>query len=258
MARPGTLGTLALSDTSRWLIASEAAWPQCKTFLSQHPCAILPLGATEQHGPHLPQNTDTVIAEALAKSVVERTRGLVLPSIPIGYSWAWRDYPGSLTFSTDTFQSVVKDVARTLDRQGCKQLMLLSAHGANVQPMKYAARELVDELGLQILRVFYPDLSEVMADAESEAWLPMNFHAEEFETSVMLHLRPELVDMSKAAREYPPRSIGYEMSSVPMGELSESGVFGDATVASADKGERWFAACVEKIASIWNEFLGDV
>lgn len=240
---------------NHWLDAATATWEECHDFLKQHSCAILPLGATEQHGPHLPQNTDTVIAEALASRVAEQSVGLVLPTLSIGYSWVWRDYAGSLTFSFDTFRAVIKDIARSLDRNGCCAMMTITAHGANPQPLKYTARELADEIEMKILRVFYPNLSEIISDAESPTWLPMNFHAEEFETSMMLYLRPDLVRMDRAVREYPPRSIDYEMSTLPMGALSKSGVFGDATVATAEKGERWFNACVESIVNVWQEFL---
>ena len=238
-----------------WLDAAIATWQECRDFLQRHPCAILPLGATEQHGPHLPQNTDTILAEALACRVAERSAGLVLPPLPIGYSWVWRDYPGSLTFSFDTFRAVIKDIARSLERNGCRAMLLMTAHGANPQPLKYTARELTDEMEMKILRVFYPNLSQLIADAESAMWAPMNFHADEFETSLMLYLRPDLVRMDRAVKEYPPRSMDYEMSSLPMGALSESGVFGDATVATAEKGERWFNACVESIVEVWREFL---
>lgn len=240
---------------ARWLDASTATWPECRDFLAHTPCAILPLGATEQHGPHLPQNTDTVLAEALAFGVAKASAGLVLPPLPVGYSWVWRDYPGSLTFSFDTFRAVIKDLARSLDRNGCRALMALTAHGANPQPLKYTARELVDEMEMKVLRMFYPGLDGIMADEDSPRWQPANFHAEEFETSLMLYLRPELVRMDRAVREYPPQSADYEMSTLPMGALSESGVFGDATVATAEKGERWFGACVARMAAVWSGFL---
>lgn len=237
------------------LDAAAAAWPACRDFLRQHPYAILPLGATEQHGPHLPQNTDTVIAEALARRVAERSVGLVLPPLPLGYSWVWCDYPGSLTLSFDAFRAVIRDVARSLHRNGCRALMLLSAHGANPQPVKYTIRELADEMDMRLLNVFYPGLPDILSDADSPPWKRMNFHAEEFETSLMLHLRPDLVRMDLAVREYPPQSVDYEASNLPMGALSKSGVFGDPTVATAEKGERWFEACVERIVELWNGCL---
>lgn len=238
-----------------WLDAETATWEECRDFLARQPCAILPLGATEQHGPHLPQNTDTILAAALARGVAERSRGLVLPCLPVGYSWVWRNFPGSLTLSFDTFRAVIKDLARSLDRNGCRALLCLTAHAANPQPLKYTARELVDELPLRVLHLCYPGLSEVLADADSPTWRPGNFHAEEFETSLMLHLRPDLVRMERAVREYPPPSLDYEHSSLEMGALSRSGVFGDATVATAERGERWLTACVTHITALWEQFL---
>ena len=171
-----------VSTQTRWLDAATATWQECRDFLKRHPIAILPLGATEQHGPHLPQNTDTILAETLAFRVAQQSSGLVLPPLPIGYSWVWRDYPGTLTLSFDTFRAVVKDIARSLDRNACRVLLIITAHGANPQPLKYTIRELADEMEMTILRVFYPDLEDILSDAESPQWRPMNFHAEEFET----------------------------------------------------------------------------
>lgn len=239
----------------RHLNAGTATWRECRDYLQRHPYAILPLGATEQHGPHLPQNTDTILAEALAAHVAEQSVGLVLPPLPVGYSWVWRDYPGSISFSFDTFRAVIRDIAQSLNRNGCRALMLLTAHGANPQPIKYTIRELADEMDMKLLNVFYPELPAIMADADSLPWKPMNFHAEEFETSLMLHLRPDLVHMDRAVREYPPYSIGYDMSALPQGALSDSGVFGDPTVATEEKGARWFHACVARIVEIWHKFL---
>ena len=234
-----------------YLNAATATWPECRDFLKRHPYAILPLGATEQHGPHLPQNTDTILAEALAKRVAEGSAGAVLPALPVGYSWVWRDYPGSLTFSFDTFRAALKDIARNMDRHGCRALMLLTTHGANPSPIKYTIRELADETEMKLLNIFYPDLTAIISDAVSIPWKPMNFHAEEFETSLMLHLRPDLVRMDRAVREYPAYSSDYDISNLPLGALSKSGVFGDPTTATAEKGKRWLQACVERIVQIW-------
>jgi len=243
-------------SSSRWLDAATATWQEVAKFLKKHPAAILPLGATEQHGLHLPLATDTLLAEELARRVAQKSVGLVLPPLPFGYSWVWRDTPGTLTLSFDTFRAVIKDIARSLHRAGCQSLLLLTAHGANAQPLKYTVRELADELPLRILHLLYPGLSEILrGTAESEMWLPGNFHAEEFETSLMLALHPDLVRMDKAVCEYPPRSVLYEHSALPMGALSQSGVFGDATVATPEKGAAWLEAAAEKMAQMWREFL---
>lgn len=240
----------------KWLESATATWQDVGNFINEQPHAILPLGATEQHGPHLPLNTDTLLADELAKRIADQSGGLVLPALPIGYSWVWRDHPGTLTFSFNTFRAVIKDIAHSLDREGVKALLILSGHAANVGPLKYTVRELADEIELSILHCCYPGLSDIIEnDAQSEQWMPSAFHAEEFETSMMLALRPDLVQMDKAVREYPPHSIQYSNSSLPMGNLSQSGVFGDATVADAERGEAWLKGSAQKITELWEQFL---
>ena len=108
--------------SNNYIDAATATWQECHDFLQRHPFAILPLGATEQHGLHLPQNTDSLIAEAIALQVGKKSVGMILPTIPIGYSWVWRDYPGSLTFSFDTFRSNIMDNDVRLDRNSCRAL----------------------------------------------------------------------------------------------------------------------------------------
>jgi len=240
---------------SDWLDAAAATWEECRDYLAAHSCAILPMGATEQHGPHLPQNTDTLLAQASAAGVAHRTCGLLLPAQPVGYSWVWRDFPGSLTFSFDTLRAVVQDLAESLARGGCRSLLIVHGHGANPNPVKYAIREVADELELRILQVFYPHLEQLRRAVDTAMWAGGNFHAEEIETSMMLHLHPDLVRMDRAVCEYPEPSIEYEMSTLPMGALSQSGVFGDATAATAEKGARFLDMWVERTAAMWMEFL---
>ena len=122
--------------SENYIDAATTTWQQCRDFLQRYPFAILPLGATEQHGLHLPQNTDSLIAEAMALQVGKQSLGMILPTIPIGYSWVWRDYPGSLTLSFDTFRSLIKDIVLSLDRNGCRGLLILTTHGANPQPIR--------------------------------------------------------------------------------------------------------------------------
>jgi creatinine amidohydrolase len=100
-------------------------------------------------------------------------------------------------------------------------------------------------------------MEQLKEAVETEMWSGGNIHAEEVETSMMLHLHPELVRMERAVREYPQPSIEYEMSSLPMGALSKTGVLGDATVATAEKGSRFEAMWVECSAALWTEFLGE-
>jgi creatinine amidohydrolase len=129
-----------------------------------------------------------------------------------------------------------------------RHVFLINGHEANGATMKYASRRLWDHAGVKVWRLFYPDLGAVMAEhCESPTWHGI-VHACEFETSLMLAVAPHLVDMSKAVREYPDRDRGYFQGGRPMGDLSESGVFGDATLATAEKGKAMLSIFVESMS----------
>lgn len=242
--------------TSRYLDASIATWEEAKAYLMRVPAAILPLGATEQHGPHLPQNTDTVLAREICRRVAERTAGYLLPPLPITYSWVWRNFPGSPWIGTDTFVRVVKDVVRSLERGGVRAMLILTGHGANQAPLKYAVRELADESRVAILHGAPFGLGEVAQDAESPLWHGTYYlHAEEVETSLMLVVRPDLVRMDRAVADYPPLPADFGHTAEAQGEVARTGVFGDATRATPEKGARWLAQIVETTAGVWRAFL---
>lgn len=225
--------------------------------IAAFPAVILPLGATEQHGYHLPLGVDIILAEALAVRVAEATGATVMPAMPFGYSWVWRDAPGSVTVESRTLEDVIVQVAESLARHGVRHVFLINGHEANSATMKYASRRLWDHAGVKVWRLFYPDLGSVMAEhCDSPTWHGI-VHACEFETSLMLAVAPHLVEMDKAVREYPPRDRGYFQGGRPMGDLSESGVFGDATLATAEKGEAMLSIFVDSMARALREICAE-
>lgn len=216
--------------------------------VGQFPVAILPLGATEQHGHHLPLGVDIMLAEGLARLVAQETGALLLPAVPFGYSWVWRDIPGTVSLQQHHVEAVIKDVAHSVSRYGIQLLVLINGHEANTSSMKYATRELQDELAMPVIYFFYPGLSELMAKhCDSETWHGM-IHACEFETSLMLAMYPEHVQMEKAVAEYPERPSLYGKSSESLGDLSESGVYGDPTKATEEKGRLMLDAFVKTVS----------
>ncbi len=240
----------------RFLDAATATWEEAKAYLARYPAAILPLGATEQHGPHLPQNTDTILAGEVCRRVAEQSIGYLLPPIPITYSWVWRNFPGSPWLRTETFVGLVKDIIRSLERGGVRAMLILTGHGANQAPLKYAVRELADESKVAILHGAPYDLAEITTEMESRFWLgAYELHAEELETSLMLAVRPDLVRMDRAVSDYPPVPADYGRTVTSMGDLARTGVFGDATRATAEKGARWLEQIVAGQTRLWNEFL---
>jgi creatinine amidohydrolase len=210
---------------------------EVKAAIKEFPVAILPMGATEQHGHHLPLGVDIFLAEGISRKLSEQTGALLLPSLPFGYSWVWRDIPGTVSLQQHHVEAVIKDVAHSVERYGIKMLVLVNGHDANNASMKYATRELADELDIPVIYLFYPNFNKIMEEhCESPTWHGM-IHACEFETSLMLAIKPELVDMNKAVREYPEKPRLYGKSSISLGDLSKSGVYGDATLATKEKGE---------------------
>ncbi len=218
--------------------------------IKEFPVAILPMGATEQHGHHLPLGVDIYLAEGVSRKLSEKTGALLLPTQPFGYSWVWRDIPGTVSLQQHHVEAVIKDVAHSVACYGVKMLVLVNGHDANNASMKYATRELADELDIPVIYLFYPNLNKIIEElCDSPTWHGM-VHACEFETSLMLALKPELVDMSKAVREYPDKPRLYGKSSISLGDLSKSGVYGDATKATQEKGEKMLSYFVNEMEQI--------
>lgn len=234
------------------LEVENLTWPETQSRLAENPITVLPIGATEQHGPHLPTGTDSFLAEEIARRVAMSLDALLLPTIPLSYSWVWRDYPGTLSLKVETVEAIVKDVARSLSRFGAKVLIVINGHGANESALKYATRDLADEIELDILYFYYPDLLELAKQVTtSPLWEGKDVHACEIETSLLLAVRPDLCRMTLAPCEYPPVPAHFRHSAFSMGALSNSGVFGDATAATPEKGrfilERTVARILESI-----------
>lgn len=240
------------------LVLDEMKRPEVEETFRRDLIAILPIGATEQHGPHLPYGTDTFAAVELAKRLNSKLEnGILLPPISFGYSWVWKNIPGSIVLREDTIKSLIKDIAMSLSRNGCRKLVLINGHEANNRPIKFAIREsLDDEVDIKILYFFYPDMDKfIKNDMESELWNGMP-HACEFETSIMLAVNKNMVDMSKAVEEYPVMHSDFGFSDDYLGSISKSGVFGDATKASKEKGEKIFQYALDRIQVVLKNLWG--
>ncbi len=238
-----------------WIDARGATMDEIAAFAKAYPFAILPVGSFEQHGPHLPLDTDNRIAEAMALETAKRSVGMVLPVLNVGYAWVWRGKPGILTFRFETYMAMIRDIAESLAGWGVKAVFVLSAHGSNPQPVKHAIRELIHEKhDIAVLNSLYTGLDEMLAEAESERW-HNDIHAEEIETALMLAIAPDLVHMDRAAADYPPVPDDYGRSELSMGMFMRSGVFGDPTPATAEKGRRWLEIGGRRSAELWLGYL---
>jgi creatinine amidohydrolase len=240
--------------------------PEVATRLSAASVLIQPVGAIEQHGPHLPLSTDLVIAAELAESVVA-THGddldlWLLP--PLAYTksneHAWA--PGTIWLSPATLLSVLDDLGRSLSTLPARKVVFLNGHGGNSALLAVANRELRLAHGLLTFLMHPSQPRDSGGAAHDHDELGMGVHAGRDETSVMLHLRPELVDMSLAVRSVPESLAGARHvrfgGSASFGwssdDLAENGVIGDPTLASAELGARLWdgmtATAAETLAEI--------
>ncbi|MGV8049591.1 MAG: creatininase family protein [Anaerolineaceae bacterium] len=215
--------------------------------------AILPIGAVEQHGNHLPLGTDNYLANIISNEVANQVNGVILPGVPFGYSWVWQDIPGTITIQHHNLELYLLDIFKSVERSGFQKLVIINGHESNNTILKYAVRDYSEMSNFRIFYFFYPKFEETWKElCESDTWFGM-MHACEFETSLMLATHPQLVKMERAIREYPPYSAKYRNSNQQLGELSKSGVFGDPTKADKDKGISLLDRFIREIVKVINE-----
>lgn len=226
-------------------------WPQAADRLSRGltPAAstlIIPLGATEQHGPHLPLETDTVIAGAWAAAVAMRLPALVAPPLPYGASGEHQAFAGTLSIGHETLQSVIVELARSA-RGAVGRVVVLSGHAGNLDTLHAVRRRLSHEGHNVVVMVpVWPRRPPHVIDA----------HAGRTETSLMLHLRPDLVDREQLGPPLGP-AVGHPVGEKrPLAEImdqlrtegvigvSPSGILGDVADAGADEGRELFEELV--------------
>lgn len=207
--------------------------------ISEKVTAILPVGAVEAHGPHLPLSTDNLLAEEMSNRLAERVNAFVLPTLSYGQVWSLRNFPGSINVSNESLINFIYDIGSSIHKQGFKSFVLMNGHLGNSTALKEAARKLYDEFpGLKVYYFFYPGMNEYVKDVrETQASHTTYFHACEIETSYMLYLVPDLVNMDKAIKDIPAILMEADVTPTPWETFTESAVLGDATLADAKKGE---------------------
>jgi creatinine amidohydrolase len=212
---------------------------------------LLPVGSVEPHGTHLPLGTDTIIAEALANAVSTRTGWPVLPTIQYGFIYGLRDFPGSVSIQEDLLQSLILGIGKELKRYKFKMLAVVNCHIPNSAAVTHALFKALTKDDIPGVNLTFPGYEEAYSKyCKSKLWRPGIFHADELETSIMLYLRPDLVRMENAKKNYPkpPETFGFYPHSWK--EFSDISVIGDPTLASKKKGELLFNFFVEKIIAL--------
>jgi creatinine amidohydrolase len=239
-----------------FLDGASASWTDVRTHLAEGRPVVLPFGAYEQHGPHLPLCTDTVMATHLARPVAERVGGLLLPSVAYGETSNNAGFPGTVSLSFDTVRSIALDICTALVRHGARSLVIVNGDFGNQAPLKLASREAHERLEFPVLVVDYPGLPAIAAQVcETPPAGPGFYHADELETSVMLAAAPHSVRMERAMAEYPAFPPTYPAAFAGLETISTSGVFGDPRAATADKGRLLLDRLVDEATILVQAFL---
>lgn len=249
------------------VLLETVAWPVAQRLMAEDLVVVVPVGAaTKEHGPHLPLGTDFFVADALRRELAERVRVVCLPVVNYGYYPAFVDWPGSVSVGPETFARYVGDIVRSLAGQGWRRFLVLNTGVSTTGPLDFACRELVSELGVRVAMTRELGASTWMRLREEAA----GTHAGESETSLMLAVCPHLVDRGLAPREImakpapfqtgagrPPLAALYgPMVPGPDGPpdlVTASGIHGDATLASEEKGRALLAAMVSDLLVVVRE-----
>jgi len=228
----------------RW---SEQAWPELTALADAPDVGLVPVGATEQHGPHLPTGTDTLIASALCDATSERTGAPVLPAVAIGCSYGHGSaLPGQLSLSPELLAAVLREYAGWAASSALTRLLFVNAHFGNVGALLSATDE---------LRLRRPDLrvgianwwaldpvvaAEMAADGD-------DVHANRAETALMMHIAPELVHLDRVLDADDPDRTGPLVFRYTAPVLSTNGVTGRPSEATSDLGAKLFALTVDAL-----------
>jgi len=233
-------------------------WPEAEARLAEVDVAILPVGAIEQHGPHLPLDTDAYDAQHLAHQVAAACtapKPVVLPLIAYGVSYHHGDFAGTISVSPNTLSAMVHEVGLSAAHNGIKKLVIVNGHGGNTPALNFAA-----QLINRDTRIFTCVDSGETSDADvlGMTETPNDVHAGEIETSTTLALRPELVQLDKVEALVPKFSSHYLDFTSKRGvtwhartaRISPSGVLGDPTKATREKGERMWAVMIRNLVEL--------
>jgi len=228
---------------------------------------IQPIGAIEQHGPHLPIAVDSAISLGVLGKALEQLESDIpayaLPCLYYGKSNEHDGFPGTITLSATTLLSVIKEMATSIYHAGFRKLVLMNSHGGQPQIMEIAARDLHQKhVDFAVFPLFTWRVPHVTGDLLTDQEKEYGIHAGDAETSIMLALMPKQVKMELAVKEYPqglPQKSLLDMEGKLTfawltRELSKSGVMGDATAATQAKGDR----ILQSVADGWVKVIRDI
>ncbi|MCF6193887.1 MAG: creatininase family protein [Kangiellaceae bacterium] len=237
---------------------ANVSWPEANKLIETQ-TVIIPFAAgAKEHGPHLPMSTDQIVLEYLLAQAKVNSNVIIAPAILHGWFPAFRQYPGTEVSDPTIFQDYVRSVAESLVRSGAKRIVFINMGitKATGLPIAIVARDIRVDHKIPTLVISWDDLET--AEAEPLLKQERGGHADEGETSIILHLRPDLVNMSKAVKDYgreKKAQIGYAPGKFD--RTADVGVYGDPTLAEANKGRKILAIMVKNWLLALEQFEGN-
>lgn len=253
---------MRVENMKRDHILGELTWPEAEKRFMETDTALLPVGAVEQHGPHLPLDTDSFDAEYLAELVAEKCtdpKPLVLPAVNYGVSYHHEDFSGTISIGPETLSKIVYEIGISAASHGIKKFVVINGHGGNAPALHFASQMINRDAHIfTCVDSGETSDSDILAITET----PNDVHAGEIETSTALASRPHLVQLEKIKKFIPrfpikylnfssKRSVGWYARTL---KISPSGVIGDPTKASAEKGRDIWELMVRHLV----EFVEDL
>lgn len=242
-------------------------WPEVSS-AAPGAVAVLPIAATEQHGPHLPVSTDACIGTALAEGLEQRCPGFVMlcPTLSFGASHHHLAFGGTLSLRPELFASVVMDLVQSLLSGGFRQIVLLNSHGGNIAPVRLALAQLaLSSPPSNIALATYWEMAGTVFAGDAPMESPALSHACEYESSLMLHLHPALVHLERADRSKSPAAnawIGWEEDVPYRGislarrteNISSNGASGEPHLGTAAKGAHLLSRALDALEAFVRDF----
>ena len=247
-------GVLALTVAAAFVSAQaprkgkllrDMTWMEAREQFTPETVIVIPLGAeAKEHGPHLPLGNDWNMAEYLKDRVLRDANVIVAPTINYSFYPAFVEYPGSTHLRHETARDMIVDISTSLAKHGPRRIYIVNTGVSTLRPLAEAA----EVLAKQGILMRFTNILRVAGEVEKQVRQQKEgTHADEIETSWMLYARPETVNMKKAAADYPTGQGPMTPDKNLPGRYSPSGIYGDATLATRDKGEKIVEATVKGV-----------
>ncbi|MCK5735175.1 MAG: creatininase family protein [Spirochaetaceae bacterium] len=248
-----------MKGTKLW----EKTWDEAEKILNKDSIVVLPIGGgSKEHGRHLPLGTDMMVVDEIASRLLEQTDIILLPTLNYAFYPAFINWPGSISIESDNFRKFAGDIIESIARFGVVKFMILDGGISTHYPLTILSYELFNKLGIKVavtdISGLGKEVGEEICEQESGG------HADESETSCILIIRPDLVKMDKAVKEYGTSvpgtfsSAGVKKITLKTGMTTKNGAHGDPTLATKEKGELIIKAMTDDLLVFLKGFSEEI